>query len=573
MGNFNRRSFLAALAGGMAVLSTPRGYATDARSAPAAIAGEADLILLNGRIITLDSGDAVAEAVAVRNGRIAAVGATQDIRALAAAGTRVIDLGGKCVTPGLVDAHLHVMYYGQQFRPGLLDIRFPKARSKEDLLRLVEMRAMDTPRGEWIVGNQCFTMDVGNAPNRVELDAVAPHHPVYLRHNSGQFAVVNSLALLAAGVDRNTPDPLNAKIGRDPTSGEPNGLLFHYPAEYLVHRHIPGYSSRSEADRLNEARDGQRRALAAGYTSAQDVIVYTLEDISIYRRLAREGGLKMRLYLMKYLASEQQASMLLPRVPRFKDEWLTFGGWKLAVDGGPGAGTSLMYDRGLRIANRSYPFFDQATLDRIVLRAHRTGLQVAFHATGDRAIDMAINAVEAALNASPRDNHRHRIEHLQFPTWQALERTKRLGMLVSTSPQWITFHADGLRRMTDEATMERFFPLRTMMEMGIPVAFGCDVPATIMIEPKWALIGAVARTTRSGYTPAPEQRISIRDALRMHTLGSAYASFAEQIKGSIEPGKLADMVVWSHDIYTASPRQLAELTPLTAIVDGKLAYE
>ena len=555
------------------VLSTSLGRAVDALNAPVSVAAEMDLILLNGKIITVGPNDAIAEAVAVRGGKIAAVGTTQEIRALTGARTRVIDLGGKCVTPGLVDSHIHILYYGEQFREGLLDIRFPKARSKEELLRLVEMRAKETPKGEWIAGNQGFTMGIDNTPTRFELDAVAPHHPVYLRHCSGQFAVVNTLALQEAGIDRKTPDPYGGKIGRDATSGEPNGLLFHYPAENLVGRRVPGYGIRSEADRLTAVREGQRRALATGYTSAQDVIVMRQEDIDTYRKLARESGLKMRLYIMQYLHSEQQALKLLPQVQRFKDEWLTFGGWKLAVDGGPGAGTSLMYDRTLRAANRSYVYHDQSTLDRIVLQAHKTGLQVAFHATGDRAIDMAINAVEAALNASPRENHRHRIEHLQFPTRQALDRMKRLGMVVSTSPQWIRFHADGYRQITNDVTMEGSFPLRTMMEMGIPIAFGCDVPATIMIEPKWALLGAVTRTTRSGYTPAPEQRISIRDALRMHTLGSAYASFEEHIKGSIEPGKVADMVVWSHDVYTASSDELAELRALTTIVGGNIVHE
>ena len=182
MSRLDRRSFLAAMAAAVA----------GSRGAQAQTAGEMDLILLNGKIITVSPDDAIAEAVAVRDGKIVAVGTTQDIRALAGASTRVVDLGGKCVTPGLVDSHIHLMYYGKEFREGVLDIRFPKARSKKELLQLVEMRAKEAPNGEWIAGNQGFNINVGDAPNRFELDAVAPNHPVYLRHYSGQFAVVNS---------------------------------------------------------------------------------------------------------------------------------------------------------------------------------------------------------------------------------------------------------------------------------------------------------------------------------------------------------------------------------------------
>lgn len=546
---------------------------TDSRGAQAQTAGDMDLVLLNGKIITVSPDDAIVQAVAVRGGKIAALGSTQDIRALAGSRTRVIDLGGKCVTPGLVDSHIHLIAYGRQFREGLLDIRFPKARSKNELLRLVEARAREAPNGQWIAGNQGFNTNVSDAPNRFELDAVAPRHPVYLRHSSGQFSAVNTLALKLAGIDRQTRDPYGGKIGRDASGGEPNGLLFHYPAENLVGRLVPGYGIQTDADRLTAAIEGQRRALVAGYTSGQDVIVSTQEDIDTYRRLAREGGLKMRVYIMRYLQSEQQAMNLLPRASHFKDEWLTFGGWKLAVDGGPGAGTSLMDDRSLRASNRSYLYYDQPTLDRIVLQAHRTGAQVSFHATGDQAVDMAINAVDAALNAHPRQNHRHRIEHLQFATPKALERMKRLGMVASISPQWIPFYAEGYRQMTNDAVMERLYPLKTMLELGLPVAFGCDVPATPMIEPRYALLGAVTRSTRSGYSPSPNQRISMKHALRMHTLGSAYASFEEHIKGSIEPGKLADMVVWSHDLYGAPPRELTELQPLATIVDGSVVYD
>ncbi len=566
MVGMNRRSFTAALAGGAAVLSPRWAQARTACSAlNSQAAGDADLVLLNGKIITVDARDSLAEAVAVRDGKIAFVGTTNAVRAQAGPNTKVIDLGGKCVTPGLVDSHLHVLYYGQQFRASLFDLRFPKARTKDDLLGLVAARAKVTPKGEWVVGNQGFSLSVPMMPTLAELDAVSPDHPVYVKDRSGQFGMANSRALRLAGVTSTSRDPLNAKFGRD-ANGEPNGLLFHYPAEQLIARSIPGYGTLNEQDVL----EGQRRTLAFGYTSAQDVIVMQQAHVDLYRALARRGELRTRLYLLRYLNSEQQLDAALQAFERFTDPWLTFGGWKLAIDGGFSAGTGLMYDNSLALSNRAYPFFEQDVLNRMVLKLHKTGLQIAFHACGDRAIDMSLNAVESALNASPRDNHRHRIEHAIFPTPAALERIRKLGMVISVQPQWIAFFGAATRQLCSDALMRRYLPLRTMMNMGIPLAFGCDLPATILGEPRYAFQGAMLRRGREDYVPGPEQRLSMRDALRIHTMGSAYAAFEETTKGSIEPGKLADFVVWSHDLYGIAPRELPQLEASTTIVNGRV---
>lgn len=567
MRGMDRRTFVAATAAGAAALTPQWVHAARAFSAPFAL-GDADLVLLNGKVITVDSRDSIAQAVAVKAGRITAVGSTEEIRTYVGAATKVIDLGGKCMTPGLVDSHLHLMYYGQQYRPWMLDMRFPKARTKQDMLKLVGDRARTAPKGEWIVGNQGFMPTMDLVPSLAELDEVSPNNPVYLKDHSGQFSQVNSLALHEAGISHDTPDPLNAKIGRL-ANGAPNGLLFHYPAEQLVQRRIAGYGTSTEAEVL----EGQRRVLAAGYTSVQDVIVMQQETLEMYRQVARAGHLKVRLYSLRYVAAAEQLDRVMAQsADRYRDESLTFGGWKLAVDGGPGAGTCLMYDRSLPAARQSYPFFEQDALNRIVLKLHQTGLQVAFHAVGDRAVDMAITAIEAAVQASPRENHRHRIEHAMWVTPQALERIRKLGIVISTQPQWIGFHADGARQASSDAAMERYMPLRSMMNMGIPLAFGCDVPAGILVEPRYAFLGATLRHTRTGYVPGPAQRLSIRDALRIHTMGSAYAAFDEKIKGSIEPGKVADFVVWSHDLYTAMPQQLTQLAPVTTIVNGEVVF-
>ena len=205
---------------------------------------------------------------------------------------------------------------------------------------------------------------------------------------------------------------------------------------------------------------------------------------------------------------------------------------------------------------------------------HQEGYQVSFHCVGDYAIDMAINAIEAALKAKPDSDHRHKIEHLIFPTSEALERIKDLGIVVSAQPNWISMLADGYRNVSDDKTMERFMPLRTILEMGIPLAFGCDVPATPFIEPNWSFAGATIRTTWLENTYNPDQTISMMDTLRIHTMGSAYASFEENEKGSIEVGKAADMVVWSDDLLTLDPKvDLVDLKPLTTILAGQVVYE
>ena len=189
-------------------------------------------------------------------------------------------------------------------------------------------------------------------------------------------------------------------------------------------------------------------------------------------------------------------------------------------------------------------------------------------------MSMAWNAIEAALNAEPKSDHRHKIEHLLFPTSEALQRIKDLGIIVSAQPNWISMLGDGYKNVSNDETMARFMPLRTMLEMGIPLAFGCDVPATPFIEPNWSFAGAATRTTWNDNTYNPDQVISMADALRIHTMGSAYASFEEDAKGSIEIGKAADMVVWSHDLLTLDPKvDLVDLKPLTTIVAGQVVYQ
>jgi len=538
----------------------------------ASAAQDADLILFNGKIITVDSGDRIAQAVAVKEGRILQIGANQKMKALAGASCRMIDLRGKTVTPGLIDSHYHVLYYGMQFWPGYFDIRFPKAQSKADLLSLLAEKGKGLKKGDWISANQGFHIRPNETLDRRDLDQVIPDNPAYLRHGSGQYAVVNTAALKIAGIDKNTPDPPSSKILRD-RNGEPTGVLSHYPAENLVAKFAPGYGDRTEAEMFESIDRGQRLCLQAGYTSAQDVIVGNPRDIQAYLKFAETGRLKIKLYLLLYVHTENQARQYIRMADSFKsDKNVVFSGWKLALDGGPGAGTMLMYDKKMPGARMSYPYFPQDDFNRLVKMLHDTGLQVAVHVGGDQGIDMTVTAFEEALKANPRPDARHRIEHCLFPTAEALARIKKAGIVVSTSPQWIAWHADMYAQATSPQAVARLIPLKSILRLGIPLAFGCDVPASIFQEPKYAFIGAVLRRSK-GEAVSPQERITIQEALRAHTMGSAYAGFAEKTTGSIEAGKAADFVVWNHDLYTMRGPEAADLKPEMTIVNGEIVFQ
>jgi len=534
---------------------------------------EANLVLHNGNIITVDSQDHIFQAIAVQGDKILAVGSDQEIKTLAGPLCKMIDLKGKTVTPGLVDSHYHPMYFGAQFWPGYLDIRHPKVKSKTELLQVVGDYAEQLKPGKWISGNQGFTLQIFETLDRYDLDSVAPHNPVYLRHSSGQYSVVNSVALDSAGIDNDTPNPPGSVIARD-EHGEATGVLSHYPAENLVGRYATGYGDRTDAEKVEDIKRGQELCLQAGYTSVQDVIVYQTDEIKLYKKFADDGLLKVRLYTLLYLDYEKQADTLSQVFNPGDSGLFRFGGWKLAMDGGVGPSTLLMYDRTMYGSKNAYPYHSQEELNRMVLTLHNTGLQVSVHVSGDEGIDMTITAFEEAMKANPRPDPRHRIEHGLFPSADALERMKKGGIILSTQPQWITWYGDGWVQMLDDATMSRLLPFKSMLANGIHVAFGCDVPASLYQEPKYAFMGAVARRgSQSGTVFTPAQKLSMQEALRAHTMGSAYASFSETTTGSLEPGKYADLVIWSHDLYSMNPSEYEDLAAEMTIVGGEIFYD
>ncbi len=533
---------------------------------------QADLILFNGKIITVDSQDNVYQAIAICGERILAVGNDTEIKALAGPQCQMIDLNGKTVTPGLIDSHYHLMYYGAQFWDGYLDIRYPIVKSKADLLQVVGDYAKQLQPGEWISGNQGFTLQRYETIDRWEIDSVTPDNPAYLRHASGQYCVANSKALEIAKVDKNTQNPPSSLIVHDST-GEPTGILSHYGAENLVAKFATGYGDRSNEQKLKDIEYGQMLCLQAGYTSVQDVIIGSLNDVLLYKQFDDEGRFKVRLYAMILIDTEEEANYLTSITLPATSKYFKYGGWKLAQDGGIAARTTLFYDKSLYAAEISYPYHPQDELNRLVKLLHNTGLQVAVHVSGDKGIDMTLTAFEQAMLENPRSDPRHRIEHGIFPSASALQRMKNSNIILSTQPQWITWYGDGFAEATNETVMNQMLPLKTMLDMGIHIAFGCDVPASIYQEPKWAFAGATLRKTGAGTLLSQSEKLNMHEALRIHTMGSAYAGFADTSTGSLEVGKLADLVVWNKDLYNMSQTDAVNLAAELTIVGGKIVYD
>ena len=570
----SRREFLKISGGALAGAVTGCVTAGGISEKPAAVqrlsTEPADLILHNGNVLTVDANDRVAQALAIAQGRIRKVGSDLEISSLGGPGTRLIDLKGRTVTPGIIDAHNHMIYFGEQMKYRL-DIRPPKVRSKEDLLRVVQEAAKTKPEGEWIYGCQGFTLMIQNSPTRWELDEVSPKHPVYLPHTGGQYGVVNSLALKLGEVNKHTPQPYGGRIEKDEKTGEPTGRLVQYPAEDLVRRKIPKPSVEQYEAAIRHAAD---LFLPYGITSVQDVIVYMRRHTRIYEEMAEKQTLPVRMYILEYIDTRRKAERMVALHHHFHTPMCTFGGWKLAIDGGTGAGTALMYDKGQLGSKRAFPLHRPEELNRIVEILHKSGLQISIHVLGDEGMDICLDAMSKACTTPAAFQRRHRFEHANFPTARNLERMEKLGIVASVQPSWIHLYGDAFSMQMGEQIANRTIPVKTFLNRGIPVAFSSDVPATMVFEPFWGFIGAVTRRTRTGKALVPSEAVTMKEALMAYTYGGAYAAFEEKEKGSIEAGKLADLAVWEQNLYNVRPDQqsIRDLKVLMTILGGKIVY-
>ncbi len=576
--NLSRRDFLklagaalggAALACGRSVELTAVPPST-VYVAPTFPAGTtADLILVNGNVVVMDSARTIAQAVAVSGSQVLATGSDEAMRALAAPQARVIDLMGRTVTPGLNDAHCHLSACGL-LGTVYVDVSWPAVNTVEQLQAKIAEKVASTPKGEWVVGSGWVTFG-GRYPTKHDLDPVSPNHPVMLINQGGHMAVVNSLALDMAGVNANTKDPGNGRFLRE-ANGEPNGTVMNHPAMDVFRRLWPADLLNVEAYETS-ILNPQAKFASMGVTSFQDVYARDLDRMQAYFNIARRGEMTIRGQVMNVLEYIQELDGRIPAIEamRYESNYMHFAGAKFQVDGALEASYTHEPHNGIAW---KITIWKPNDLKDAVRTFHDAGYQVALHTGGDAAVDLALDAIENAMRKNPRPDPRHRLEHSVLNTDQAIQRQKDLGVVISTQPTLIWAFGDAMERIWGEERAQRVIPTRTWLDMGIPLALSSDAPSMPRWDPQATLFASLVRATVSKKPVSPEQALTIEEAMYAHTMGSAYADFAENVKGSLEPGKFADLVVWHDSPYTvADPADLLELKVDLTLVGGKVVFE
>jgi predicted amidohydrolase YtcJ len=533
---------------------------------------EADLALLNGKIVTVDSNDSIVEAVAVKENWIIVTGSTSEIEELIGRDTEVIDLGEKTVLPGLIDTHTHPN--GAAVRLYEINCRAPPVRKIPEILEMVTKKATELEPGKWIRATNYndIKLEEKRHITRWELDEAAPENPVFISKETGHLYVVNSKALELAGITKDTPEPPGGSIDRD-ISGIPTGLLYE-TAGSLVSNIIPPYSIDEIAEGLRKVWD---RFSKWGITTTHDASAHR-DAIKAYQKLLSEGVHQVRTLLMISArrpdgSDPLQAMRTLGIRSGFGDNWIKVMSLKIMGDGSGSGGSAAVYTpqyRGMKDLGLMTTSAEE--IERLTIGAHEAGIRVSIHSIGDRGIDIALDAVEKAQSLMPVLDMRHRIEHNSVCTPKQLDRIKSLRVNPSSSIGYMYGIGDDYVENFGPERVRWLHPHRTMQEMGI-IAGGNNDYAVTDYSPMVQIYEAVVRKTITGQLVSTEESISVMDAIRVYTWNGAYIGKEEDIKGSIEPGKLADMVVLDKDILTLPQKEIKDIQVLTTIVDGKIVYQ
>jgi predicted amidohydrolase YtcJ len=524
----------------------------------------AELIIHNGTIRTMEAQHPTAEAVAVTNGRILAVGALEAVEATAHGNTRRLDLAGRTLIPGFNDAHVHLWKVGVLLT-SLLDARAAALPTIAAIVEAFRKRAASTPAGTWLQGrgyNDVMLPDHRH-PTRYDLDKASTAHPIFLIHTSAHTGVANSRALELAGITRDTPDPAGGRIERD-EHGEPTGVL-QETAMAAIHKvQPPPTDTEFETAILAAAKE----YLKMGITSVTEAGV-SPDQLNVYRQLTTDRRMPFRVNAMarRYLDDGKKVS--LPE--RFESNWLRIDTVKLFADGGLSSGNAALT---VPYPNRDdYKGLLRSTDEQMramVWDIHRAGLRAAIHAVGDAAIEQVIEAIEFATKRLV-SRMKHRIEHFGMPN---ADQIRRCQHRIHVVPQPIFIHALGTTFLNyvPEDLLPHLYPLRSMIDAGLSIALSSDAPVVPDAHPLLAMKSALDRLSAEGTPIAPEQAVSVAETLPLYTLGGAVVAGEEHLKGSIAPGKYADFAVLSGDPLRAPADRLTDLRNEITIVNGQIVY-
>ncbi|MBA3763447.1 MAG: amidohydrolase [Chthoniobacterales bacterium] len=524
-----------------------------------------ELILYNANVITIDDRHPRAQAIAIADGRFLAVGSNEKVAALATAKTTKMNLEGKTIVPGFIDAHTHPAVAGRMHLKQVdCDLR-----SIGDIQAAIHERASKTPPGEWVLGfkyDDTKTLD-GRPLNLADLDAAAPEHPVLISHRGGHTAYANSLALKLAHITEATPDPSGGRFDRDPATGALNGRISERAVEVLE-KLIPEPSSRE--DFRAGVRLISEMMSRAGITSAHDAYG-SHDDLRAYQDAHAAGELSVRIYcLIGY--SEIDRMIAAGVRTGFGNEWVRVGAMKMTCDGSISERTARLSEPYVgRPDDFGIQVMSEEELYNTARKAHEADWQIGVHANGDVAIATVLRVYERLQRERPRRDPRFRIEHCTLINDALVQRMRALGAIPTPFAAYVYYHGEKFRDYGAER-LGHMFALRSFLDAGIRAAPGSDYPPG-PFEPMMALQSAVTRTDSKGNTWGAQQRLTVEEALRTQTLHGAYASYEEHLKGSIERGKLADLVVLGRDPLREEPSSLINIPVERTMVGGRWSFE
>ncbi|WP_102108456.1 amidohydrolase [Oceaniglobus roseus] len=534
---------------------------------------QADTVLKNGKIWRGLGLDPV-QSIALWGGRVLACGTDDEIAALTGPDTTVIDLAGRLATPGLNDAHMHLIPYGTAMAE--VDLRTKAAPTLAALLDAVRARAAETPKGDWVVGRgyDHFKLDTGRHPFREELDEAAPDHPVYIVRTCGHLAVANSKALELAGITDDTPSPPGGLIERQ--NGRLTGLVAETGREPIMDV-LPENTVETLVQSIERAGAD---LLSRGITSCMEAAVGIRDgwtEMLAYQTAHRTGRLPVRVYAT--LMGDKGRTILEQAhgsgvVSGGGDDMFRIGPVKIFTDGSAGGRTAAMTkpylggdpdDLGLLC-------IPDDEVNAMVMDGHRKGYRFAIHAIGDAAIEQVLNALQAALEAHPDPDRRHRIEHCGWLRPDQMERMKALHVLPAPQPAFLYYFGDLYLTIAEKERVEASHPMRTWIDAGLHPSASTDCPV-VEIDPFANLYTMVTRKTDRGTVLGPEHCLTIEEALNAYTYESAYAAHEEGIKGRLVPGQLADVAVFDTDLLTCAPEAILTARCDLAILGGRVAYQ